>query len=467
MSLLQGLFFPDRVAHPSVYECKYIQQPVKFTPVNEGAIKILASDSVPMIELNVKKRNSFLLFDDFVWEWSVTTDRDFPLAKGSFLLLDCAITLSIALSGLQWTDTDVEVVMPEHYWLNISGRMKNDTKWCRKNHEVVSEQLQLNVDFGGYQHPSTQTKNIHSKQQNHARESINMQALSTKLLIKRNDSNCVAFNKETGLINGFSLSNGKEILMKEISPNFTRAETDNDRGGVEVVRGFFDFPLLIDLGTVLYNLSRSFSFHWFSAGLSATNPPILECTNFESSIDNSKQFPVHHIESKCTLYSAHPKHAIMTVDIHYQILASSRVDFCTSVCPTKLLRNIPSLPRIGNRFVLHPSLFYVTYFGNGPFETYPDRKSSAQVRLWKTTALDMHVNYIVPGENGNRTDCRWVCFMDGCGSGLMILSDSLFHFSANLHSQEELHCAKHTSDLEVRENGKDSIYGAFDFVSFG
>jgi hypothetical protein len=76
--------------------------------------------------------------------------------------------------------------------------------------------------------------------------------------------------------------------------------------------------------------------------------------------------------------------------------------------------------------------------------------------VYKTSPSKMGYQYIVPSENGNRSDCRWVRFesSDGQSSkeshdniGLMIMTDdgttnnnspSSFNFSALLHSADEL-----------------------------
>lgn len=266
--------------------------------------------------------------------------------------------------------------------------------------------------------------------------------------------------------------------MKGIAPNFTRPDTDNDRGGVEVVRGFFDWPVIIDfafrkgqiekflrLENGPVDLNRSFSFHWNAIGLSASNPPSIKCIHFEAR-SRDENFIVD-VESKSLILAASGK-ALIAVTTRYEVRTDVRIDVSSLIKPSELLHDLPSLPRIGNCFVLRPSLCHISYFGRGPWENYPDRKSSAHVGIWKSTPLEMHVNYIVPSENGNRTDCRWVCFLDDDGSGLMIVSnEGLFCFSASLWSQEELHKAKHTVDLESRLNGENDVHVNIDHALMG
>jgi len=78
----------------------------------------------------------------------------------------------------------------------------------------------------------------------------------------------------------------------------------------------------------------------------------------------------------------------------------------------------------------------------------------------------------VPSENGNRTDCGWAAFRHGeNGPGVCIVSTSTkkstFNFSASLNTQQELHDAFHTSDLEERKNGESEIYVNVDHKLMG
>ena len=56
-----------------------------------------------------------------------------------------------------------------------------------------------------------------------------------------------------------------------------------------------------------------------------------------------------------------------------------------------------SLPRIGLHFGVPKACEQVHWYGAGPHECYPDRKSGAPVREYSSTVQEMHVPYIVPG----------------------------------------------------------------------
>jgi hypothetical protein len=126
--------------------------------------------------------------------------------------------------------------------------------------------------------------------------------------------------------------------------------------------------------------------------------------------------------------------------------------------------------------VLDSSLFHIQYFGRGPGENYPDRKSGSEMGVYGTTPLDMaYGNYIVPGENGSRSECEWMTFLSDKGDGVCIVSDTgdekhtSFSASALLHSAQELHSAAHThtDDLPRRSNGHDPIHVNVDHKLMG
>ena len=89
--------------------------------------------------------------------------------------------------------------------------------------------------------------------------------------------------------------------------------------------------------------------------------------------------------------------------------------------------------RFGNDFTLHPSLEGVAWYGRGPGETAPDRKSTAHVGRYTSTVTDLFTLYARPQANGLRTDVREVRFQSPSGTGLRFTGDVPFHFSASHH----------------------------------
>ena len=80
-------------------------------------------------------------------------------------------------------------------------------------------------------------------------------------------------------------------------------------------------------------------------------------------------------------------------------------------------------PRIGTRFTIPVEYDQVEYYGRGPDENYWDRKEGSPVGRYQTTVDEMFVkDYVEPGENGYRTDVRWVAFRNKEGNGFLFCS---------------------------------------------
>jgi beta-galactosidase len=57
--------------------------------------------------------------------------------------------------------------------------------------------------------------------------------------------------------------------------------------------------------------------------------------------------------------------------------------------------------------------------------------------------------YVMPQENGNRTDVRWMYLSDSTtGNGLLVVADSLLSMSAWPYTEAGVNAAKHTDELK-------------------
>ncbi len=106
------------------------------------------------------------------------------------------------------------------------------------------------------------------------------------------------------------------------------------------------------------------------------------------------------------------------------------------------------LPRLGMQLFLPENFRNIGWYGRGPFETYPDRKTGAKTGVWSTTVDDEYVPYIIPQDHGNKTGTRWLRISNNGDAGLMISSPELFNFSVRNHSTDNLTRAVHQFQLE-------------------
>jgi beta-galactosidase len=111
------------------------------------------------------------------------------------------------------------------------------------------------------------------------------------------------------------------------------------------------------------------------------------------------------------------------------------------------------LPRIGVTFELPAGFDRVRWYGRGPLESMPDRRSGALLDVWESSPDELP--YVVPQEFGLRTDCRWMELVrsrDGRRLRIESLSRGGLHMSAVHHRASDLFAASDSTNL-VRRAG--------------
>lgn len=178
--------------------------------------------------------------------------------------------------------------------------------------------------------------------------------------------------------------------------------------------------------------------------------------------------------------------------------------YCDKVVVTieaTAMKFFPPFPRVGVRMRCDKHLSSVEWFGRGPHECYPDRKSSAIYGRHASTSHEMHVPYIVPSENGGRSDVSWIAFhnqnvtpssmrnhadrrhramvralqgdipmINTATTGLLVTMPhcSAAQVSAQHHALEALCAASHTHELEeMTGKGDGSVHLHVDHLHMG
>ena len=115
--------------------------------------------------------------------------------------------------------------------------------------------------------------------------------------------------------------------------------------------------------------------------------------------------------------------------------------------------DMPLMPKFGVEMKLPSTMQHVRWYGRGPFENYPDRKSAAFIGLYESFVDDLQPNYIVPQDNGNRSDVRWLEITDDQGKGIRIESAQPFNFRAWNYDGEDLDKEpRHANELPRRDH---------------
>lgn len=469
------MFSPERQPHPSVHEIKYLQQPVQIAldpPVGRLAIAVTCKGTLVADESNGRKtslrlrnRYTFLELDHLIWKWQIVSSlSDKALAEGLASTESDRLVLDLTSAGM-WCGNEDQKTSSLNYFVNILGVLREDAAWADAGHLVAREQFRVTLTINSGAVPRSINKQ-HSARPLPGFEPLLVNSDDDRVTVLTADKTLqLVISKFTGgivklLWNSRNITGGNGLQSC-----YTRATTDNDRGGMELV---LEHMMISWLKPAFFLLggTRDFShyMHWKENGLTQDNPPKNVCTGVNMTRDKGGVIFV----VDCDVTSASGT-VLLKQTTTYKIGQEGNIWMGVRIVPTKSIQKIPSLPRVGLSLELAPDLSRIQYYGRGPYENYPDRKSSALFGVWKTSPSEMAYNYIVPSENGSRSDCQWISFESTDGGGLLIAADgeSTFGCSALLHSATELNNALHTSDLDARRDGLHPIHVNIDHRLMG
>jgi beta-galactosidase len=284
------------------------------------------------------------------------------------------------------------------YHVELHFGLAKDEPWATKGFEIASNQLQLRKP-GPIVHPIIATGGVS---------------------IARNDDFIIAkaedFNLKIHKISQGGLSSyiykGKEQVRKPLIPHFKRPLTDNDRRGWKPDR----------------KLKQ-----WYNYTLAQTNAAIGHSPKDELKV--STNFSLINDSA--------------TAKIDYTISRSGviKVDYTLDVKP-----GLPNIPKVGMQMGIPKEYTQIEYFGKGPLENYVDRRYGMDAGVYKQDIYEFMEPYVVPQENGNRTDVRWMYLSNPkTKDGLLIVADSLLSMSAWPYTEDNIENARHTNKLEVAD----------------
>ena len=293
----------------------------------------------------------------------------------------------------------VQFKAENEYWLRLSLHEKSDRLWCKKSFELAKDQLLMKKCESLKPYVSASNEKLAV---NETQEGIEISGKRVSVFV----------SKTNGELTSYKLNN-IEQLMAPLKPNFTRPAIDND------VRG--------DNSKYVANSMKV----WGKL------PDALQV--------NSEKVEIESVSLVKIIINQ------TTDGVNLQTIYSIYSDGKIGVqCDLDADKSLPDLIRFGVTMGISGSLVNTTYYGNGPWETYCDRKLGAEVDEFSFKTDNLFYNYVGPQENGNRTDTRWVKFSSGSGNklkGLTFTGVPTFSFSIWPYSAENIDKAKHTYDL--------------------
>jgi beta-galactosidase len=142
---------------------------------------------------------------------------------------------------------------------------------------------------------------------------------------------------------------------------------------------------------------------------------------------------------------------------------------------------LPELPKAGLYAAIPGAFGEIRWLGEGPGESYPDRRTGVFIGEYRNRVPEMETPYIVPQENGNRSGVRRVTLVRNGGAetaqnggglrkfrSLTIAPDRPVNLGISRYTQENLLAALHTCDLkDTFQGGKGRYFISIDMAQRG
>lgn len=109
-------------------------------------------------------------------------------------------------------------------------------------------------------------------------------------------------------------------------------------------------------------------------------------------------------------------------------------------------RDIP-LAKIGFTMELPAAYAKAEYYGRGPEENYPDRKTGSFLGRYSRAVKDFFEPYAKPQDMANREDVSWVALRDESGAGALFAGLGKMSATVLPYTADELAAAAHPTDL--------------------
>ena len=395
-----GLVFPDRTPKPALWQVKKSAQSihVNMKDAQKGMVEIL-------------NRHMFTNLNEFSTVWQLFADDKVVQSGVLDLSLDAQLRMQVAIP---YAKPQVEPSV--EYRLLLSFRLKERKQWAEQGFEIAWEEFDL----------------AHLNQAKKPESKINLpvsiSTIKNQYLVKGTNFE-YRFDAMSGKLVSVKYA-GKEMIKAGPDLNIWRSSVANEKDSW--TRWLVPMNYTPGMGNGIDNA-------WRSLGL-----------------DNLSYKMDEVLISKTTDYNV-----ILTVRAHseginyntnfeesytYHITGDGEMKVEHVVVPQGKMPDW--LQCVGNRWVLNKELSNVAWYGKGPFENYPDRKTGAKTGIYKSTVKDMEEAYLLPQDYGLRTENRWVRMESQDGYGLDFDGDDWFDFSAQSVSTDNLTRARYPFQLQ-------------------
>jgi len=271
--------------------------------------------------------------------------------------------------------------------LELSVQSKVDTLWAAKGFEVAYQQLVISP----YDFP---------KQLANKGRKIKVTQSDDTITIATKQST-IAIDKVSGELTSYKAA-GQELLVEPLAPYFWKP-VNNNQG-----RNKFVDRMVPWLSAATYRKVNSVT-------VNKLNKNLIEVKVVARLVAN---------------------HALY--NLTYRINGEGAVQVSGEYIPDQERIQHQYMPKFGMKLALDSSLSQIDWYGRGPFENYPDRKTAANIGNYQKSLEDFQVPYISATDSTNRSDVRSASFSSEKVQ-LQIIGMQPFNFRAWPYIESDLY----------------------------
>jgi beta-galactosidase len=304
--------------------------------------------------VKITNRHDFTDLSTYDITWQIK-DTEKNLAKGH---LDTSLSPGesklVKIPFVADKDTD-----PRELLLEFSVRTKVGTLWAEQGFEVAYEQFVMSP----YRFPEALAAKGQPLKVDQSDDTITISTKQSRLAIDR----------ATGELNSYQIA-GQELLVRPLAPYFWKPLNNNQ------ARNQFIERMVPWVRAAAYRQVSSVTLHTVSENL-------VEVKVIARLVAN---------------------HALYTLT--YRINGEGEVLVSGEYRPDPERIQHEFMPKFGMRLAIDSSLSQIDWYGRGPFENYPDRKTAAKIGHYQKTLEAFQVPYISATDSTNRSDVRHLSF---------------------------------------------------------
>lgn len=342
------------------------------------------------IKLEVTNHYDFISLQNLDFEYEYLSNGK-SLQKGKFRCDNSPGKSSVVnIPSPQLADT-----LSSEIHLNVYARLKSATLWAEDGFCVARDQFEIKPFKWKSVVPSGKT--------------VNVTETDSQIELKT-ESMSFTLDRKKGALVSWKV-NQQELLKGQLEPYFWKTPNDNQKQSGYVK----------ELGK------------WKKAA---------EAIVVEN-VEVSKQMDLISVKFEMNLPTIGANY---TLNYHLNGKGKLQVDAAYKpLCDT-----IPLMPKFGMRMRVPENYNTINWYGRGPYENYPDRKTGSLIGIYSAEIQHFVTPYPAPQDNANRCDVRWFTMSTQNNGLVKVTGLQPLCFRAWPYTEDDLENARHNYQLPTR-----------------